>query len=100
MPSLPYADKMKEKSNCHVLAVSNENPATTHGATNVCLHMLKYIPTITQCGEVRKKTCLHGDQGFCERCRQAIGTRCDEKATQRLSPLLSLPQDWHAQLVT
>lgn len=99
VPCLPYADKMAEKSNCYVLDVCNQDPATTHGATNVCLQMLKYVPVITHCGEVRQKTCLHGDQGFCERCRKAISSRSDEKAEQRLSPLLCLPQDWHAQLV-
>ena len=90
---------MAEKSKCHVLSVSNDDPATNQGATNVCLRLLNYLPVTTHGGEVRKKICLHGDQGFCERFRKAICARTDETVSQRLSPLVALPQDWHAKLV-
>ena len=39
MPPIPYAAKMAEKSNTMVLAVSDDNPATTNGITNVLLNM-------------------------------------------------------------
>ena len=90
---------MKAKSNCMVLAVSNDDPATTHGATNVLLNMKKYTPVISPCGEVSLRTEVNGDQGFCERFRQAVYSRTEEDAEHRLSCLLPLPQDWHAQKV-
>ena len=46
VPRVPYAARMKEKSECMVLAVSNDDCANVHGATNVLLNMLRYTPTL------------------------------------------------------
>ena len=99
MPEIAYASKMAEKSECHVLDVSDDDPATTHGCTSVMLNLLRYVPTISPCGGVRKKTVVFGDQGLVEKARKAIFSRTEEKADQRLSPLVALPQDWHAMKV-
>ena len=99
MPAIAYAERMKAKSNCMVLAVSNDDPATTYGATNVMLNMKKYTPVISPCGEVGLRTPVNGDQGFCEKFRQGVYSRSEEDAEHRLNCLLPLPQDWHAQKV-
>ena len=97
MPRIPYAEKMAEKSDCMVIAVSNDDPATVFGATNVLLNMLDYTPSMTPDGQVRLRTLVNGDQGFCEKSRKAVYSRTEvEDPKQRLSPLLPLPQEWHA----
>lgn len=99
VPSIAFAERLKAKSNCMVLAVSNDDPATTHGATQVLLNLKKYTPAISPCGEVSLRTEVNGDQGFCEKFRQGVYSRTEEDAEHRLSCLLPLPQDWHAQKV-
>ena len=100
MPGIPYAEKMAEKSNCMVIAVSNDDPATVFGATSVLLNMLKYTPSISPCGQVRLRIPVNGDQGFCEKTRKGVNSRTElEDPEQRLSPLLPLPQEWHAAKV-
>ena len=76
---------MASKSNTMVIAVSNDDPATTKGATDVMLNLLRYVPETSPCGQVRQRTIVNGDQGFVSLCRKAVD-----------SPLLPLPQDWHA----
>lgn len=101
MPPIPYAAKMAEKSNTMVLAVSDDNPATTNGITNVLLNMLRYTPVTSPCGQVRQRTIVNGDQGFSALCHQAVDSRTEVgDPSQRLSPLLPLPQDWHAAKVS
>ena len=84
-----------------VLAVSNHDPATVYGATNVLLNMLKYTAPISPCGNVRLRVPVNGDQGYCEKNRKGVDSRTEvEDPNQRLSPLLPLPQEWHAQKVS
>ena len=90
---------MAEKSNCYVLDVSDDDPATTHGCTSVLLNLLNYVPKVSPCGEVGMKTGVFGDQGLVEKSRKATFIRTEEKAGQRLSSLVSLPSDWHAMKV-
>ena len=100
VPKVPHAARMKEKSNCMVIDVSNDDCATVHGATNVLLNMLRYTPVVSPCGNVRLRTVVNGDQGFCEKNRKAVDSRTEvEDPSQRLSPLLPLPQEWHATKV-
>ena len=93
MPEIAYAEKMAQKSNCFVLDVSDDDPATTHGCTSVMLNLLNYVPKISPCGEVGIKTEVFGDQGLVEKSRKATFSRTEEKAGQRLSSLVSLPSD-------
>ena len=60
VPKVPYAQKMKEKSNCKVLSVINEDPSTTAGMTNVAKSFLPYIPVTSDCGNIRAKTAIQG----------------------------------------
>ena len=91
---------MSEKSNSMVIAVSNDDPATVFGATNVLLNMVNYTSCISPCGQVRLRTIVNGDQGFCEKNRKAVNSRTElEDPKERLSPLLPLPQEWHAMKV-
>ena len=100
VPGVPYAAKMKEKSNCMVLAVSNDDCATVYGSTNVLLNMLQYVAPISPCGNVRLRIPVNGDQGYCEKNRKAVDSRTElEDPSQRLSPLLPLAQEWHATKV-
>ena len=97
VPAIPYADKMASKSNTMVIAVSNDDPATTKGATDVMLNLLRYVPETSPCGQVRQRTIVNGDQGFVSLCRKAVDSRTEvSDPKERLSPLLPLPQDWHA----
>ena len=57
---IPYAQKMKAKSNCKVLSVINEDPSTTVGMTNVTKSFLPYIPVTSKCGNIRAKTAIQG----------------------------------------
>ena len=80
---------MATKSKVHVLDVSSEDPASTHGATSVCLDLMRYVPTISEDGEKRKRMMVGGDQGVCERFRKAILGRAEEKKLNfRGAPLL------------
>ena len=99
VPQIAYAEKMAQQSNCFVLDVSDDDPATTHGCTSVMLNLLNYVPKISTCGEVGMKTEVFGDQGLVEKSRKATYSRTEEKAGQRLSSLVSLPSDWHAMKV-
>ena len=90
---------MATKSKVHVLDVSSEDPASTHGATSVCLDLMRYVPTISEDGEKRKRMMVGGDQGVCERFRKAILGRAEEKKDQSLSALVCQPMDFHAQKV-
>ena len=65
MPEIAYAEKMAQKSNCFVLDVSDDDPATTHGCTSVMLNLLNYVPRISPCGEVGIKTEVVGDLNSC-----------------------------------
>lgn len=99
VPKIAFPDKMRGKSNCYTVDVSDNDPSTTNGCTNVLLDMLEYVPVICPCGEVRKKTAVFGDQGLCERCRKAVYSRTGEDANQRLNCLVAVPQDFHAMKV-
>ena len=90
---------MATKSKVHVLDVSSEDPASTHGATSVCLDLMRYVPTISEDGEKRKRMMVGGDQGVCEMFRKAILGRAEEKKDQSLSALVCQPMDFHAQKV-
>ena len=90
---------MRSKSNVMVLDVSDDDPSTTFGITNVMMNLLKYAPTVSPCGEVRKKCVVFGDQRLVEMARKAVSSRTEEKADQRLNCLVPQPQDFHAQKV-
>lgn len=97
VPAIAYAERMASKSTPMVLDVTDDDPATSHGMTSVLLKLLEYSPTITPCGEVRKTTGVNGDQGFVAISRKQVACRVgEEEASQRLSCLLPMPQDWHA----
>ena len=99
VPRRAYQERMARKSNSMVLAVSDDDPATTFGAINVMLNLKKYVSRKTQCGSITLRTEVFGDQLFCERFRQGVHSRTDEDPDQRLSCFLPLAQDWHAQKV-
>ena len=99
VPAFPFSSAMATKSKVHVLDVSSEDPASTHGATSVCLDLMRYVPTISEDGEKRKRMMVGGDQGVCERFRKAILGRAEEKKDQSLSALVCQPMDFHAQKV-
>ena len=96
MPAIAYADKMASKSNLMVLDVTNDDPSTSHGMSSVLHKLLKYTPSISPCGEVRKTTGVNGDQGFVSLARKEVACSTGEEAPGRLSSLLPMPQDWHA----
>ena len=73
MPPIPFAEKMATKSNVAVLDVMEEDPATNHGALQVCLKLMSHVPTISNCGEIHQKTMVAGDQGVAERFRTRGG---------------------------
>ena len=99
MPPIPFAEKMASKSNIFVLDDTEEDPATNHGAVQVCLKLMDYVPTVSNCGEIHQKTMVGGDQGVCERFRTAVLSRTEEKSKERLSALVCQPMDFHAMKV-
>lgn len=99
MPPIPFAEKMATKSNVAVLDVMEEDPATNHGALQVCLKLMSHVPTISNCGEIHQKTMVAGDQGVAERFRTAVLSRTEEKSGERLSALVCQPMDFHAMKV-
>ena len=82
-----------------VLDVSDDDPSTTKGCTDVLLNLLHYTPVVSPCGEVRRKTAVFGDQGLVGLSRKCISSRSDEKAPERLNSLVPQPMDWHAKKV-
>ena len=97
IPPICFAERMASKSNTHILSVSNDDPSTTFGQTNVCLNMMKYVPAISESGEVRKNTEVYGDQGYVSLTRKCVASRAGEESSkERISALRAMPQDWHA----
>ena len=92
-----FADKMASKSKVFVLDVMEQDPATNHGATQVCLNLMDYVATIGD--DKEKMVMIGGDQGVAERFRSCILSRTEEKKGQRLSALLCQPMDFHAMKV-
>ena len=98
VPAIAFPDLMSKKSNCYVLDVRGDDPSTTFGATNTLKSMVDYVPTISPCGQVRKKTVVFGDQGLVEKFRKAVVSRAEEQdPCERFSCYVLQPQDWHAQ---
>ena len=60
IPSIAYAQKMREKSVGMVLSVDLQDPSTTRGVTEVMKGYLNVVPIVSPCGNVRKKTVIHG----------------------------------------
>ena len=51
---------MKEKTQSYVLSVDLDDPSTSNGITKVAKKIIPYIVVTSECGHVRKKTCLMG----------------------------------------
>ena len=100
VPDIAFAKNMAAKSNCMVLDVSDDDPSSTKGCTDVLLNLLRYSPVVSPCGEVRRKMGVFGDQGLVGLSRKCISSRSDEKAPERLNSLVPQPMDWHAKKVS
>ena len=61
IPPIPYAQKMKQKSNCGVLSVLDQDPSSSEGMNNVLKSFLPYVPAVSECGNVRAKTLVQGE---------------------------------------
>ena len=96
---MPYAEKMASKSTSFVLDVTNDDPSTSHGMTNVLLRLSEYTSPISSSGEVSKILPVNGDQGLVALARSQVACRSGEDAPQRLSCLLPHIMDWHARKV-
>ena len=93
---MPYSEKMASKSTSFVLDVTNDDPSTSHGMTNVLLRLSEYTSPISSSGEVSKILPVNGDQGLVALARSQVACRSGEDAPQRLSCLLPHIMDWHA----
>ena len=97
-PAIAYPKEARTKSVSHVLAVDDLNPSSTRGLTEVMRRYIKYVPVVSDCGEVRKKIGVMGDQGLVETCRKAVSARTGETdPKERLSAFVLTAQDFHAQ---
>ena len=123
IPDIKFAGRMREKTQSYVLSVDLDDPSTSNGITEVAKKIIPYIAVTSECGHVRKKTCLMGkyktfygngvtlnscfivyyagDQGLSETSYHSIYARSsEEKPGQRLSPLVPQPQEWHSMKAT
>ena len=52
---------MKQKSERWVLKVDLQDPNSTHGITEVLKNILKYVPAVSEDGEIRKASVIFGE---------------------------------------
>ena len=57
---MPFAAKMRSKSTTRVLSVLEKDPSKSEDMTCVLKSFLKYLPAVTECGNVRAKTLVQG----------------------------------------
>ena len=60
IPKVPYAAKMRSKSSTRVLSVLEKDPSKSEDMNCVLQSFLKYLPAVTECGNVRAKTLVQG----------------------------------------
>ena len=60
IPKVPYAAKMRTKSSTRVLSVLEKDPSKSEDMNCVLKSFLKYLPAVTECGNVRAKTLVQG----------------------------------------
>ena len=87
---------MASKSESFVLDVSDDDPSTTHGCTQVLLSHLNVAPRISPCREIGKKMVVFCDQGLAEKIRTATHSRTHERVGQRLSCYVAQASEFHA----
>ena len=55
---------MKEKSSSRVLGVDMQDPNSTYGITEVMKNIMEYVPEVSDCGRVHKKTVIFGTSEY------------------------------------
>ena len=60
IPTIPFAAIMAQKTIAHVFSVDFQDSSTTKGCTEVARHIIPFLPDVSECGNVRKKTVLFG----------------------------------------
>ena len=63
-PSVTHANHMKQKSSSRVLKVDMQDPNSTHGITEVMKNIMEYVPEVSDCGRVHKKTVIFGTSEY------------------------------------
>ena len=58
---MAHASEMAAKSESLVLAVDLHDSSSTYGITEVLKKIHKYVPKVSECGEVSKKTAIFGN---------------------------------------
>ena len=59
-PPVAHARETAAKSESLVLAVDLHDSSSTYGITEVLKKVRKFVPKISECGEVSKKTAIFG----------------------------------------
>ena len=52
---------MRQRSESRVLKVDLQDPNSTHGITEVLKNIIKYVPEVSECGEIRKASVIFGE---------------------------------------